>query len=221
MLRSDGSRIELLEPPRARRGLLVGRLWPQGTLVSFPARDIDAAGTKRANEGGAPAPAPPAKQAPVEPSFAPPTLGARVKHIRPRADVERELAKSSGTARPEDEADDEAERPRRRVPRVPEVPDHVDLEGRGEDYWRARARALRADVNDARASLAAAEAEREAWERSWVPTGDVERSSWAWEIQMRRDAVDRARARLEAAERRLKEMEDEARKLDAYPGWLR
>jgi hypothetical protein len=59
-----------------------------------------------------------------------------------------------------------------------------------------------------------------AWERGWIPGGTA-RSSWAWELQQRRDAAQRARARAAAAERKMRELEDEARKADAYPGWLR
>jgi hypothetical protein len=223
VLRPDGTEIHLMEPPTRKGPLLVGRLWPQGTLVSFPAREVDAARTEAANAAGAPGPTPTpgalvladvARRA--RPTPVPLTdLG---KLNRSRGEAEKELSKASGTAKQPD-AEVEAERPRR-LHRAPETQDHLDVNGHGEEWWRARARDVREELNEAREEAAASEADAVAWERGWIPGGTA-RSSWAWELQQRRDAAQRARARAAAAERKMRELEDEARKADAYPGWLR
>ena len=143
-------------------------------------------------------------------------LGDRARLTRSRGEVERELEKSSGTGhREEPDAQAEAKRPR------VSAPVHVDLKGHGEEWWRARAERIHAEIESARRELAAAEAEAERFERDWIPPGGIERSSWAFELQQRRDAVLNARAYVSDAESRMRELEDEARKTDAYPGWLR
>ncbi len=225
LLRADGTEIRLMEPPRRKGELLIGRLWPEGTLVSFPSREVDSRRTEGANAAGVPVPT----RTPPAPSLGdvvaragrptPVPLGDRVKLTRSRGEVERELQKSSGTGRREEpDAEAEAKRPRR--PRVA-APEHVDLQGRGEEWWRARADRIHDEIESSKRELAAAEAEAERFERDWMPAGGIERSSWAWELQQRRDAILRARAHVSDAESRMRLLQDEARKADAYPGWLR
>jgi hypothetical protein len=218
VLRADGSRILLMEPPRAKGRLLIGRLWPDGTLVSFPASEVAA-------RGAPPPPAPPSAtptrsllellSRPPRPTPVP--LGDKAKLNRPRAEAEHELKKASGTARKEEPEPGGTATP---LP-APRVPDPVDVKGRGEEWWRARADGVHREIASAREGVAGAEAELDTWERNGVPPGGGDRSWWGYELQQRRDAVDRAKERLADAQRRQSELEDEARRAGAYPGWVR
>ncbi|HKB72540.1 MAG TPA: hypothetical protein VKH46_17040 [Thermoanaerobaculia bacterium] len=103
------------------------------------------------------------------------------------------------------------------------MPKIVDLQGHDEAYWRAKAAAVRDAVQKAREAVAAAEAEEKREENDF----------YAWDDGQYRDNVikpawDRAkeqtvktRADLEAAQKDLDQLEDEARRAGAFPGWIR
>ena len=103
------------------------------------------------------------------------------------------------------------------------MPKIVDLQGHDEAYWKAKAAATRDAVQKAQDALAAAEAEEKRQENDF----------YAWDDGQYRDNVikpawDRAKeetikahSALEAAQKQLDDLEDEARRAGAYPGWIR
>ena len=103
------------------------------------------------------------------------------------------------------------------------IPKIVDLQGHDEGYWRARAAALRSAAQKAEESLAAAQAEEKRQENDFYAWDDgqyrdnVIKPAW----DRAREATVKAQQDLDAARKELGDLEDDARKAGAYPGWIR
>lgn len=143
-----------------------------------------------------------------------------------RSEAERKLAASSGTATPGSaDLPEREEVPKTRsVTRVGRTSEHLDTKGRGEAWWRARAEAARAAVARAEEGLARAEQDLSAASGAVVsgPRGRVGGSvAPAGLLAMLQARVDEWRGRLEKARAGWEALQEEARKSDAYPGWLR
>lgn len=104
-----------------------------------------------------------------------------------------------------------------------EMPKILDLQGHDEGYWKAKAAATRDAVVHAQETLAAAEAEEKREENDFYAWDDGQyRDSVikpAWDRA--KDEAIKARTDLDAAQKTLGELEDEARRAGAYPGWIR
>lgn len=229
VVRVDGTRIELAGPPRLKGGRYVATLRGSGQLVSFPAGEVDEERTAAANRpaaGSAPAPTQGPAVAPRREPAARSALGDRARLTVPREKAEAVLRSASGTAKPTPVtvAEDEGVEDRASAgdkPEGAEIPDHVDRRGRGEAYWRGKADRLRRTLANAEADLRLAQAEAGRWERE-VPAFDAAaQATWARELARMRGNVDRARVRVERARKELEDLSDEARRADAYPGWIR
>ncbi len=99
----------------------------------------------------------------------------------------------------------------------------VDLNGNGEAYWRARAAQLREALARARQTLETAELEEKREENDFYAWDDgqyrdnVIKPAW----DRSKEETARAREALAAAQKSLDDLEDDARKAGAYPGWIR
>ena len=99
----------------------------------------------------------------------------------------------------------------------------VDLNGNGEAYWRARAAQLREALARARQTLETAQLEEKREENDFYAWDDgqyrdnVIKPAW----DRSKEETARAREALAAAQKSLDELEDDARKAGAYPGWIR
>lgn len=228
VVQADGMRVVFAAPPENRGGRLVGKLAGSGTLVSIPAARVDADATARANAPGEPGTAAPvAKPLPTPHPLATPPLGSQVK-LRKSAEEAQRIIEGARTGRPAP-----APSPGARAASAPaegagaaEAPPPgedapVDRDGRGEEYWRERAGAARAEIDQAGQDLAVAEADLEAAERAYLGPSEGERNSFAIRVYEARDRAERARQDLRRATRRLEGLEEEARKAGAFPGWLR
>ena len=147
-------------------------------------------------------------------------LGNQVKLKKGRKEAEEKLSSASGTAKTGEAGLPERAEPGTRSDQA-KAAKVVDRDGRGESYWRGRAKKLREDLSDAEAELKIATDDRDRYERTDPPPGEGATATWAFELQRRRDRVDRAQQRVDAAKRRLDELSEEARKADALPGWIR
>ncbi|HEV8267430.1 MAG TPA: hypothetical protein VGR00_04320 [Thermoanaerobaculia bacterium] len=160
----------------------------------------------------------------MSPAAAPRKLGD-VKLKVSRQEAEKKLREADGTSRGADEADlpeREEPRPPREKRRGGVAPvEHLDVDGRGEAYWRSRAGRLRGELSAAEAELKSLEKTAEAYDRANPPGGNAAMQTWARELMRLRNEVDRARARVAVLKRRQEDLAEEARKADAYPGWLR
>jgi len=97
------------------------------------------------------------------------------------------------------------------------VKEHKDKYGRGEGYWRKRATKLRGDLQklrDDRDLIAKQEKDEEGQPRKL--TGKKKKTSASRE--KKKVQLDR---KIAVAERKLDDLSEEARRADAYPGWLR
>lgn len=222
VIQKDGSTVRLAKAPVVKGSTLVGNLWPTGQLVSFRVETVDLEKTAAANRGGKSA-APPAEHD-VGTRYAtagPQTpLGNQVKLKKGRKEAEKKLSSASGTAKTGETGLPERAEPGTRSDQA-KAAKVVDRDGRGESYWRGRAKKLREDLADAEAELKIATDDRDRFERTDPPPGEGATATWAAEVQRRRDRVDRARLRVDAAKRRLDDLSEEARKADALPGWIR
>jgi len=94
---------------------------------------------------------------------------------------------------------------------------HLDKYGRGEEYWRSRADDLRQSIEQMKQDRESSYDQERACEQKRVAylgkTVDCSRYQ-VYRAQIERN-IERARKRLEV------DLPDEARKADAYPGWLR
>jgi hypothetical protein len=107
----------------------------------------------------------------------------------------------------------------------PPTPDTTvrDNEGRTEQDWRQRAATLRRDAVQARERVRKLEAETKRLENDFYAWSDgnyrdgVIKPSW----DKAREDLKAARTELDAAETALTNLEDDARKAGAPPGWLR
>lgn len=213
VVQSDGARVVFDSPPERRGTRLVGRLLSGGALVSLPLARIDEAATRAANEPGAPGPAPAPTGTPAPRPFETPPLGdvakLRVSGAEARAHIE---GARKGTPAPPRAARD--------VPPV-EVADPTDLLGRGERYWRQRARERREALEEAAADRQVAERVLAEAERAWLGLSEAETTTYVLHLLEARERAERARQRHLREEKRWEELGEEARKAGAYPGWLR
>lgn len=99
----------------------------------------------------------------------------------------------------------------------------TDLEGHDEAYWRDKAKAARDRADRAREEVAAADAEAKKQENDFYSWDDGQyRDSIikpAWDRA--KEALANAQKELSDAEEALKNLEDDARKAGAMPGWIR
>lgn len=139
-----------------------------------------------------------------------------------RAEAEKKLATSSGTARPQAEEDvpEREEPPNPHIKRRTRDSEHRDNDGNGEAYWRARAVRIEAKVREAELLLARAEEEMSVLSGSSYG-GSRHGASSSSELARKEAAVARAKRRLAAARGEMDSLREEARKSGAYPGWLR
>ncbi len=99
----------------------------------------------------------------------------------------------------------------------------TDLEGHDEGYWHQKAQAARDRVTTAREAAAAADAEAKKQENDFYSWDDgqyrdnVIKPAW----DRAKEALETARKELADAEEALKNLEDDARKAGALPGWIR
>jgi hypothetical protein len=160
----------------------------------------------------------------VSPAAAPRKLGD-VKLKVSRQEAEKKLREADGTSRGADEAD----LPEREEPRPPREKRRGGVAPvRAPRRRRARRGVLALARGKAQGELSAAEAElkslektAEAYDRANPPGGNAAMQTWARELMRLRNEVDRARARVAVLKRRQEDLAEEARKADAYPGWLR
>lgn len=213
VVQKDGSVVRFEKAPDLKGSSWVGKLWPSGQLVSIPAANVDDRKTAAANSGGRGG-APPSETnigTQYKPAGPQAPLGDKVKLKGGRKTVERTLqgtpAPSKTPAKSAKDGNGEA----------PAGSGTVDRNGRGEAWWRGRAAPLHEDLADADAELKLASDERNRLERTTPPPG-VDRSA---ELQRLKDRVERARQRVSAANRRLAELGDEARKAGAPSSWIR
>lgn len=93
-----------------------------------------------------------------------------------------------------------------------------DGDGKDESYWRSRAVALRRTLADDQTKLAAAKAHFEALpDQAKGPLGAPIVEAW----MKAREEITRLTAIVTNDQRALTELEDEARRVGALPGWLR
>ncbi|MFN7987253.1 MAG: hypothetical protein U0529_07270 [Thermoanaerobaculia bacterium] len=222
VVQKDGTRVTFDSPPRASGGRLVGTLRGSGTLVSVPEARVDREATAKANAPGAVlAPAPKAVATPRP--FETPPLGDRAKLTRSAEEAQRLLEGTragTGTASPSPPASPSPASPGEAV-RVPAESAPVDRMGRGEEYWRERAGALRSELVQAERELAQAEADLESAERAYLGRSEAERTTFVVQLLEARDRAARARREHGESSVRWQALEEEARKAGAFPGWLR
>lgn len=217
----DGTVLSLSAAPEERKGRLVGTLAGPGTLVSVLPGQVDRELTDAANRKG-PAGPPPDVVVPLRPAGGPP-LGDRVKLQVSAEEARKRIEVLSGTAKPEptpapDDVPERAEPGSKRPPK--EGGEHLDNQGRGEAFWRARAEKARRAASDAATAREAAESNVASWEHA-MPSGDAAIQTWARELARLRHEAERARRDEKVVQKRLEDLREEARKADAYPGWLR
>ena len=218
VVQTDGTRVTFEALPESRSGRLVGRLQGSGTLVSVPAARVDTAATERANAPGAAAatlPAPTVRSTPGP--FETPPLGDRVR-LKASGENARIILEGVRTGTPSP-----APQPGT-TPTVAPVPDEkapTDNLGRGEAYWRERAGAARGVLDEAETNLAAAEAQLQAAERSYLGVTGAERNTFVVRVIDARAVAEKARAEHHSAAGRWEALQEEARKAGAFPGWLR
>ena len=220
LVQADGTRVKFEAPPQDRSGRLVGRLQGSGTLVSIAAARVDAKATEHANAPGADAAlldAP--KLRPTPGPFATPPLGDRARLMASPGDA-RKLLEGARTGTPVPAPVPQPGTSPAVTP-VPEEKAPTDNLGRGEAYWRERAGAARGVFDEAENNLAAAEAQLRAAERSYLGVGEAERNSFVIRVIEARDIAEKARNEHRSAKGRWEALLEEARKADAFPGWLR
>jgi hypothetical protein len=157
-------------------------------------------------------------QAAEKPASLPP--GARKPPARVTIDnsmVKKNAAPSDTRREPAPPAAAPAPAPAVAMPKV------LDLQGHDEAFWRARAAETRDAVRKATSDVAAAEAEEKREENDFYAWDDGQYRDNvikpAWD-RAREEAV-KARQNLEAAQKQLDALEDDARRAGAYPGWIR
>ena|GEM_PF-1661441 len=224
LVQADGTRVAFEAPPQNRDGRFVGRLKGSGTLVSIPVVRVDTEATGRANAPGAVETAVPApKVRPTPGPFATPPLGDRVR-MKTSSEDARKILEGARTGTPAPAPVPSPAPPPGSSPAPAPVPEEkapTDNQGRGEAYWRERAGAARGVFDEAEANLAAAEAQLQAAERSYLGVGEAERNSFVIRVIEARDLAEKARVEHRSAKGRWEALQEEARKAGAFPGWLR
>lgn len=134
------------------------------------------------------------------------------------ADSRRSIGKGATTPRPAPESPSAAPPPAQVTAAAP-----VDLNGNGEAYWRARAAQLREALAQARQTLEAAQLEEKREENDFYSWDDgqyrdnVIKPAW----DRSKEETTKAQETLVTAQKSVDELEDDARKAGAYPGWIR
>jgi hypothetical protein len=163
-----------------------------------------------------------APEAPKEKAAAPAEKGTTPSRIV----INNALVKKSvpaGSGKSEAPAGRPSAAPPPSPPPPVEMPKIVDLQGHDESYWRAKAAATRDAVARGQAAVAAAEAEEKREENDFYAWDDgqyrdnVIKPAW----DRAREETIKARQGLEEARKQLDQLEDDARKAGAYPGWIR
>jgi hypothetical protein len=96
--------------------------------------------------------------------------------------------------------------------------EHRDKQGKGEEYWRRRAASLRSELRDLEAEYdVVLKRERDQDERQTTVIGKRKKS--ASTTEKKKTQLEK---KIAIAKRRLEvDLPEEARKADAYPGWIR
>jgi hypothetical protein len=153
---------------------------------------------------------------------APPPAGKKKKTLV----IDNAMVKGAGTegehGAPPKASSPEASPPAATMPAAA-MPTILDLQGHDEAYWRAKATATREGVQKAEEAFAAAEAEEKREENDFYSWDDgqyrdnVIKPAW----DRAKEETIRTKAALETAQKLLDDLEDEARRAGAYPGWIR
>lgn len=99
----------------------------------------------------------------------------------------------------------------------------TDLEGHDETYWHEKAKAARDRMDRAREAMTAADAEAKKQENDFYSWDDgqyrdnIIKPAW----DRAKDALASAQKEMSDAQEALKNLEDDARKAGAMPGWIR
>lgn len=93
--------------------------------------------------------------------------------------------------------------------------EHKDKNGRGEEWWRRRAGNLRQEIRDLEDEHALVLKKEQEQERKAGGKKSKSRTNYEQKKMQLEKKITQARRRLEV------DLPDEARKADAYPGWLR
>lgn len=214
----DGHRIEVSGPVRSVDGRAVFRT-PAGRLHSLPLEEIDMVATQKGLAGS-----PSARQAPAAKAVEAeaPKRKLKVSEDEKRRLLEELSGNHSGTPsplekeRPSEEKDDWVAKSEK---------EREEME-RQAARWRERARAVRDREESARRTLAdlqRREQEIEDTIRSLYAAGYDPNllGGHVRALESTRAQMDAARRALEAAERARRDLEEDARKAGALPGWLR
>jgi BMFP domain-containing protein YqiC len=109
------------------------------------------------------------------------------------------------------------------APGIPPVAEWRDMKGRTEADWRQMMAGVREQIAAAESRVKALEAEAKRFENDFYAWSDgnyrerVIRPAW----DQAREELGKARQELDAARARLSELEEDARRSNAPPGWLR
>lgn len=93
--------------------------------------------------------------------------------------------------------------------------EHRDKNGRGEEWWRRRAENLRREIRDLEDEYALVLKKEQEQEQKTGGRKSKSRTNYAQKKMQLEKKIAQARRRLEV------DLTEEARKADAYPGWLR
>jgi len=212
--------------------VLLGALLAAGTLLAAdapPPSDAPAQPPPKHKLGGGfkgqpiePGPAPGQKRTPAANPAPPPAAGKTPRIVIDNKLVRKTEGADSGTRKATAPPPPSAPPPAAQ-PAPVTMPKILDLQGHDEAYWREKAAATRDAVQKARDALAAAEAEEKREENDFYAWDDgqyrdnVIKPAW----DRAKEETIKARGDLDAAQKRLDELEDEARRAGAYPGWIR
>jgi len=229
IIEKDGNVVRLLRTPAHKGNTLVGSLWPNGELVLIRLDAIDEKKTAEANKRGG-SPTPPIGQQVISQSttIAGPkmALGDRVKLVKSREEAEKTIQSASGTGKKAASGDASEAGAKKKTKDgaeagTGEAGEILDNNGKSETWWRAKADRAKNELADAEGELKLAQQEQERQERSVPPPGQSATASWAMELQRLRDVVDKSKARVETAKKKLEDLGEAARLAGAYPGWVR
>ena len=222
VVQTDGSILNLVAPPVEKGALLVGTLSGSGRLVSIPKRDVDLRRTTEMNRR----PLPPAPT--PEPAVRVLATGgsslAKAGRLKTSPEEARRILEAPSREGPGPATTPGASpQPRPTPGRTPEedADDPRDASGRSEAWWQAHAGARRRELEEAEARLAAARGDLAAAERADLLPGEAQQRSFVVRVQVARERVERETSAHAEAERRWKDLEEDARRSGTPPGWLR